>query len=94
MDNKTKQEINSLKKYNPNLSAHRLAGKTENKTSRYRGVCFMAKKKRWRAQIKEPDKRNSTYLGSFEDEETAAKAYNIAAKAMYGDDAFQNEIKE
>jgi len=64
------------------------------KTSRYRGVHSASKGtwSAWCAKIKEPEKENQTFLGYFHDEDKAAEAYNIAAKAIYGENDYQNVI--
>lgn len=54
--------------------------------SSFRGVSWHRKK--WRAQI-EKDRRD-VYLGLFEDEAAAAKAYDTAARELYGEHAATN----
>lgn len=60
-------------------------------TSKYRGVFWASRNKRWQAQIKINGK--TKYLGQFKEEVDAAKAYDIAAKQLFGNDCYTNEEK-
>ena len=51
-------------------------------TSRFRGVCWNKKNKRWQAAINHAGKY--IYLGSFVHEEDAAKAFDQAAVKLRG----------
>lgn len=64
-----------------NARAFRRTSKTA--TSKYRGVSFIGKTRKWFAAIK--TNGVSTGIGHFEDEISAAKAYDVAAKS-YGFD--------
>ena len=57
-------------------------------TSRYRGVCRFKRSSRWYARIKLNGKEK--ILGSYPDEQTAAREYDRAAKALFGDYARLN----
>lgn len=60
------------------------------KTSRYRGVAFKPKSKRWEASI---DVNGLwTHIGSFGTEQEAALAYNAAAVKLRGDRAKLNVV--
>lgn len=59
-------------------------------TSRYKGVVWHKKNKRWEAGIKVNYKR--IYLGSFHTEEEAALAYNEGALKYHGQYARLNEV--
>jgi len=59
-----------------------------NTTSKYRGVWYNKKKKRWRAVIGINNKRK--IIGKFRDEIAAAKAYDQAAKKYHKEFAILN----
>lgn len=61
-------------------------------TSKYKGVSKRDKGNRWRACIWDVD--HSVELGSFLDEEDAARAYDKAALAQYGEFARTNFPRE
>lgn len=60
-------------------------------TSKYKGVSYVKKGKKWRAQI-EVD-HQCINLGIFKNEVAAALAYNDAAKKYFGNLAYQNQVK-
>ncbi len=62
------------------------------KSSRFKGVSFYKRDGRWEASIKVDGRKRR--LGCFDDEIEAAKAYNAAALAAWGEFARLNEIKE
>jgi hypothetical protein len=57
-------------------------------TSKYRGVSWDKRDSKWRAEIRHTCK--SHYLGTFDDEEEAARAYDSAARAHRGDKVMLN----
>lgn len=61
-----------------------------NSSSKYKGVSWMASRKRWRAHITLEGKFK--HLGYFEKEDDAAEEYNKAALSYFGELAFQNII--
>lgn len=63
-----------------------------NSSSIYKGVSLSPNKKKWISGIKINGKR--IHLGTFEKEEDAALAYNVAAKIQYGEYAYINKIKK
>lgn len=67
-----------------------LPKRADKSTSRYKGVSYVKSKKIWRARIEKNGQ--SHYLGDFVKEEHAALAYNKAAREMFGDFAYQNQI--
>lgn len=67
-----------------------LPKRADKSSSRYKGVSFVKSKKVWRARIEKNGK--SHFLGDFAKEEHAAHAYNKAAREMFGDIAYQNQI--
>src|SRR5690606_14384307 len=52
-------------------------------TSRYKGVSYISRRRHWRASIKVNGK--SITIGQFQDEESAARAYNKAAREHFGE---------
>ena len=60
------------------------------KTSRYKGVSWHKQIKRWTVRIKHRGKRVA--LGCFGNEEDAAKAYNVAALHLFGENAKLNVL--
>lgn len=69
-------------------SAKKRAGRT---SSRYKGVHHRKERNKWVAYIS--IKRKKTFLGSFNTEIEAARAYNEAAKREYGEYARLNNIE-
>lgn len=67
-----------------------LPKRADKSTSRYKGVTFIKSKKLWRARIEKNGK--SYFLGDFAREDQAASAYNKAARDLFGDFAYQNQI--
>ena len=62
--------------------------KRKNTTSQFRGVCFCKAKGKWDANINLAGKR--IWLGSFDSEIEAGKAYDEAAKKCHGEFARLN----
>jgi len=60
----------------------------ENPSSKYKGVSFKNKTEKWNAQIRY--KGRSRFIGSFDDEVEAAKAYDKAARKHQGEFATLN----
>ena len=60
-------------------------------SSKYKGVYFHKKRKKWEVQIQLNNKRQ--YLGSFDCEKEAAQAYNDKAKEIFGEFALLNDIE-
>lgn len=57
-------------------------------SSKYKGVCWHRRAKKWRATINKNNKQ--IYLGLFENEKVAAEIYDEIAIKMYGDFAYLN----
>lgn len=66
-------------------------------SSKYKGVTWDKEKKKWLAQIKYLDhktgKRIAPWLGRYDNEEDAARAYNEAAIKYHGEFARLNKIE-
>jgi hypothetical protein len=56
--------------------------------SRYKGVCFVKRLNKWRAEI--TFNRRQIHIGLFKDEISAGKAYDRAAKKYFGEFTFLN----
>lgn len=77
------------------LSQNRVnSAKSENTSSKYKGVYWKSKDKKWVAQITAKPSRNRVYLGGFDTQEEAAIAYNEAAIQLFGEFAILNTIGE
>ena len=63
-------------------------GPYKNSLSKYKGVSWKNKKKKWEVAITKAD--CCKYLGSFESEIEAAKAHDAAAKILHGEFAYLN----
>lgn len=61
-------------------------------TSGYRGVCFDKHRQKWQVQIKQYGKFH--HVGRFDDIAEAARAYDLAAKQMFGEFAGRPNIPE
>ena len=62
----------------------------KNTSSKYKGVCWNKRAKCWHSQIRINSK--FIYLGIFEDEKEAAKAYNRKAIELFGEYALLNDL--
>lgn len=69
-----------------------LPKRKDNTTSQYKGVSFVKGKKVWRARIEKNG--HAHFLGDFESEDEAAMAYNKAAREMFGEIAYQNQVRK
>jgi len=65
-------------------------GPTVNNTSGYKGVDWFERDQKWRARIM--CKGTYSHLGYFDCKIKAAKAYNYAAKCLFGEFAKLNEV--
>lgn len=61
-----------------------------NSQHKYKGVWKINGKQRWIAVIYALNRKRATYLGTFNDEIDAAKAYDVAAKKYFGEFAKLN----
>jgi hypothetical protein len=74
------------------ISSHQNANRNHGKTSKFHGVDYDRRSRKWRARIKVFGEPKPRYLGSFDDEVAAAEAYNIAAQDAYGEHAHVNDL--
>ena len=93
-NNRKNNNINNLRWVTPrqniqNRKKYQING--ENCSSKYKGVYFFKRDNKWRAQIRINGKR--TFLGSFENEEDAAKIYDLKADEInhFGPRNFTNQ---
>lgn len=63
------------------------------KTSQYKGVSLNRKVNRWQAHIKKGDEYRR-YLGLYDSEQDAARAYNAAARHLFGPYAYINDVPD
>jgi hypothetical protein len=77
---------NNLRLINAGISCH---NRNPFKGKKYKGV---SKRKNGTYQVDIQCKKKKYYLGSFKTEKEAAIAYNIKAKELYGEFAYQNKI--
>lgn len=61
-----------------------------NNTSGYKGVSWDYQKQKWRAKIQ--SRGETLHLGCFCSRDVAARAYNYAARRLFGEFAYQNEV--
>lgn len=59
-------------------------------SSRYKGVSWNKQSKNWQVYLNNP---KQIYLGKYDDEDEAARAYNVAAREQFGKFAKLNEIE-
>lgn len=62
--------------------------KTKELTSRFKGVCWHIRGRKWMARI--TFEKDSKHLGMFDDEVEAARAYDAAARELFGEHACLN----
>lgn len=67
--------------------------KKRNLSSKYKGVALNKRDNVWTASIK-PSRQKARWLGRFASEQDAARAYNMAARELFGDKAFLNDVTD
>ena len=73
-----------------NLNVHRNSKKLSKTSSKFKGVSLYKSSQKWESEIRVNGKR--IFLGCYENELDAAKAYNRAALRHYGENAYQNKL--
>jgi hypothetical protein len=56
--------------------------KNSHSSSRYKGVCWIKRIKKWRAQIKHNNR--TIHIGLYDKDDDAARAYDKSAKELFG----------
>lgn len=93
------RDLNKLnnRRSNLRLATHRQNGCntafiTTPKSSRFKGVSWIPRLRKWTAYIGGGVTKTRKYLGVYQAEEEAAQAYNQAALEMYGEWASPNKL--
>lgn len=73
-----------------NHSLNRINSKLQNNKSGYRGVYWRPERSKWIARIHLGKKY--IYIGTFNNLQDAANAWNNKAKELYGEYVFQNKV--
>ena len=90
--NKLNNQVSNLRyvSYSQNnINSGKRSGIT---TSKYKGVSWNTRCRKWRAKLKKD--RLEIYLGSYDNEVDAARAYNERAIAEFGEHAYLNDLSE
>lgn len=86
--NNTKNNLRIVTSQQNNMNVQ----KRKNCSSKYKGIHWFKRDKKWQAQIMINNKH--IYLGLFKNEIDAAIAYNNKAKELFGEYAYLNNIEE
>lgn len=70
--------------------SNRLTNRTPNKSSRFKGVTWYKSRRKWGARIRVNYRR--IFLGLFESERDAARAYNASAVKYFGKFSHLNRV--
>lgn len=88
--NRIDNRRDNLEIVSASVNAHNRTVKMSNTSSEYVGVTFHKQTQKWVAQLKKNHRKY--YIGVYDNENDAAKAYNQKAIELYGNDANLNVI--
>ena len=75
---KTQNQVDNLRMVTRSQNGRSFQNKPKGKSSKFRGVSFNKKVRKWTAYFKDSNGKQK-HLGCFDDEEEAARAYDAAA---------------
>jgi hypothetical protein len=86
--NRLDNRIENLRIATPLQNSWNMLKQNRNCTSKYKGVIWVKGKKKWRAKLTFAGR--PVFIGYFDDEKEAAKAYDAKARELFGEFAWLN----